>query len=220
MSTAFYNLCKLGCKFVKLQCVREVVLAPERANRSGGFILACTHLSHLEPIVVSCVVRRHVRWMARIEFYRARWGASVLNWGGAFPVDRFGYSLPAVRNAIRLAARGEVVGIFPEGEVSKGDRSVLRGAAIKRGVCAVAIHAKVPVVPVVVLGTDKLNRVAPWLPFKRARVWIAFGNDIVPDPTLHRRAARFEMADRLRAEYVRTYRELIEAAGLRDDQIP
>lgn len=220
MGAAFYNLCRMGCRFVKVQCVREVALARERADRSGGFILACTHLSHLEPIVVSCAVRRHVRWMARVEFYRSRWGAAVLNWGGAFPVDRFGYSLPAVRTAIRLASGGEVVGIFPEGEVSKGERSVLRGAEIKRGVCAIALRARVPVVPVVVLGTDRLNRVAPWLPFKRARVWMAFGNDITPDPTLHRRAARFEMAERLRAEYLRTYRELLNASGLRDADVP
>ncbi len=220
MNTVFYNACKLGCQFVKLQCVREFALCRERAEREGGFILACTHLSHLEPIVVSCVVRRHVRWMARIEFYRARWSAAVLKWGGAFAVDRYGHSLPAVRTAIRLARQGEVVGIFPEGEVCKGARSVLRGAEIKRGVCAVAIHAGVPVVPVVVLGTDQLNRVAPWLPFKRARVWIAFGNDVVPDPTLHRRAARFEMAERLREEYVRTFQGLLGATGLRDDQVP
>lgn len=220
MNPAFYKACRVGAQFIKLQCVRELAIGRERAERPGGFILACTHLSHLEPIIVSCIVRRHVRWMARVEFYRSWWGASMLRWGGAFPVDRFGFSLPAVRTAIRLAAEGEVVGIFPEGEVVKGSRSALRGSEIKRGVCAVAIHAGVPVVPVVVLGTDRLNRVPPWLPFKRARVWVAFGDDVAPDPTLHRRAARFEMADRLRAEYVRTYHELLAAAGLRDDQIP
>lgn len=220
MNTAFYKLCRAGCQCIKLQCVREVTLGRERTRRPGGFVLACTHLSHLEPIVVSCAVRRQVRWMARVEFYRTRWGASLLRWGGAFPVDRFGYSLPAVRGAIRLAARGEIVGIFPEGEVTAGARSALRGGSIKRGACAIAIHAGVPIVPVVVLGTDRLNRVAPWLPFKRARVWIAFGNDVTPNTAIHRRAARFEMADRLRAEYVRTYQELLAAAGLRDDQVP
>jgi len=221
MGASFYRLCRAGARFIKWQTVREVVVEAGRADRGGGFLLACTHLSHLEPILVSSVVQRQVRWMARVEFYRGRWRAATLDRGGAFPVDRLGFALPAVRTAVRLVAAGECVGIFPEGGVAQGQRSVMRGAPFKHGVCTIAVQTRAPVVPVVVLGTDKLNRVGPWLPFRRGRVWCAFGNDVGPPPRSgSRRADRAEMAARLGAEFVRVYGELLGRSGLADEDVP
>lgn len=201
--------------------MREVIVGRDRADREGGFILACTHLSHLEPILLSGVVDRQIRWMTRIEFYRRRWQAAVLNWGGAFPVDRFGFSLPAVRTAIRLARAGECVGIFPEGGVAKGKQCIVRGAPFRQGVCTIAVEARAPVVPVVILGTERLNEVGPWLPFRRGRLWYAFGNDVVPPVRSgSRRKDREEMARCLQAEFMRVYHDLLERAELRDDQVP
>lgn len=201
--------------------MRETVYNGERAEREGGFLLACTHLSHLEPIMVSGVVRRQIRWMARVEFYKYRWSAALLSGGGAFPVDRFGPRISAVRTAIRLVKAGECVGIFPEGGVAQGAQSMMRGAPFKQGVCTVAVETRVPVVPLVVLGCQHLNRVGPWLPFRRGELWYAFGNEVLPPPRSgSRRADRLEMAARLGAEYIRTYQFLLGKTGLTDDQIP
>ncbi|MBC7835820.1 MAG: 1-acyl-sn-glycerol-3-phosphate acyltransferase [Phycisphaerales bacterium] len=201
--------------------MRQLVLDGHRAQRAGGFILACTHLSHLEPILVSGIVERQIRWMARVEFYRRRWAAAALNLGGAFPVDRFGCSIRSIRTAVRLAKAGECVGIFPEGGVAQGRQSVLRGAPFKQGVCTIAIEARVPVVPVVVLGTDRLNQLGPWLPFRRGRVYCAFGSDIVPPPRSgSRRGDRIEMAVRLREEFQRVYHDLLSRSGITDEQVP
>lgn len=221
MGSLFYRSCRAGSRFIKWQTIREVVLDGSRADRAGGFMLACTHLSHLEPVLVSSIVDRHIRWMARIEFYRRRWQAAALHLGGAFPVDRFGGSIRAVRTAIRLAKAGECVGIFPEGGVAQGWQSVLRGAPFKQGVCTIAIEARIPVVPVVVLGTEQLNRIAPWLPFRRGRLWCAFGNDILPpERSASRRGDRAEMASRLGDEFVRVYQDLLRRSGVTDAQVP
>ena len=159
--------------------------------------------------------------MARVEFYRRRWAAAILNLGGAFPVDRYGCSIRAVRTAVRLASAGECVGIFPEGGVAQGRQSLMRGAPFKQGVCTIAVETRLPVVPVVVLGTDRLNRIEPWLPFRRGRVYCAFGNDILPPPrSASRRSDRSEMALRLGAEFVRVYQLLLGHTGITDDQVP
>jgi len=221
MIDAFYKSSRLAGKFVKFQCVREVVIGAERAERAGGCVLACTHLSHLEPFVVSALVRRPVRWMARVEFYRNWLAAAALNAGGAFPVDRYGNTIPAVRRAVSLANAGEVVGIFPEGGVAQGKNSLTRGGPFKQGACTIAVATRLPILPVVVLGTHELNRVAPWLPFRRAKLWVAFGRDVVPRPRSDsRREDRLELAGRLSAEFVRTYQELLDHTGLRDSDVP
>lgn len=221
MGTVFYHICKASVRFISIQTLRQTVLDRYQTDRRGGFLLACTHLSHLEPLIVSGIVRRQVRWMARIEFYRRWWAAAILNLGGVFPVDRFGNSLPAVRKAERLIAHGECVGMFPEGGVAKGDQSVMRGAPFKQGVCTISIQTRAPVVPVVVLGTQHLTRVTPWLPFRRGQIYCAFGSEVLPPPrSASRRADRSEMSVRLGAEFVRTYHSLLSHSGLRDEDIP
>ncbi|MCX5689750.1 MAG: lysophospholipid acyltransferase family protein [Planctomycetota bacterium] len=225
MSLTFYRASRLMCRFIKFQCISETVLHADRAERPGGLLLAVTHLSHLEPIVVSAALERHVRWMARIEFYRSWWAGAMLRRGGAFPVDRFGYSLPAVRRAIELVRRGELVGIFPEGGVAKGAQSMMRGGPIKQGICTIALRTGVPIVPVVVLGTHELNRVGPWIPPRRGKLFVAFGRDVVPPPyrlgsPATNRAARHSLAMALRSEVERTYGELLAHAGLTDSDVP
>lgn len=225
MSTAFYRFGRGFCNFTKFQCIREVCIHRERLNLPGGCVLACTHISHLEPFVIGSVVPRTVRWMARIEFYQSWWGAFALHRGGAFPVDRFGFTLPAARRAIELARAGEVVGLFPEGGVATGKDSVLRDGPIKLGACTIALRAQVPIIPVVVLGTEKLNRVSPWVPPRRGRVYIAFGEPIAPPARAPRNAARnraqrFELAGRLRAGFHATFRELLAHTGLTERDVP
>lgn len=224
MNLAFYKAVRLACNFIKFQCIRETVLHPERAERAGGFLLACTHISHLEPFVVASGMRRTVRWMSRVEFYQRWWGATLLNKGGAFKVDRFGFALPAVRRGIELVREGECVGIFPEGGVVKGRDSVLRGGPMKQGLCMISLRTGAPIVPVVVLGTEKLNRVGPWIPPRRARLYIAFGREVAPPVRVpgasNNREARTRLAARLRAEYEHTYHELLSHAGLVDSDIP
>lgn len=215
-----YKLARAFVGSIHFQCVREFVLGREQMQRPGGFVIACTHLSHLEPAVVSCHTKRHITWVARVEFFQWRWLAPILKTAAALPIDRQGRSVKTIRRAIELTRSGRIVGIFPEGGVATGSDAMFRGGQIKRGACVIAIRGDVPIVPCVVLGTEHLNRVRPWLPFKRAKVWVAYGEPIFP-PTggMHRRAARFEMAERLQAEIVRTYQNLLTQSGLRDEQV-
>jgi 1-acyl-sn-glycerol-3-phosphate acyltransferase len=218
---AFYVLSKTCCQFVGLACVRPVVLNSERFNVPGGFVVACSHLSHLEPFVVSTLVDRPIDWMARIEFYRYHVFAAMLRAYDAFPVNRQGIPVRAIRTAIERSQSGRIVGIFPEGGVAHGTDSVLRGGEIKKGACVIAYRSARPVLPVVVVGTDKLNCVRPWLPFRRARVWVNFGRLVKPrldEP--RRRVARNLMADDLRAEFQATYQELRAICGLDDRDVP
>jgi 1-acyl-sn-glycerol-3-phosphate acyltransferase len=147
--------------------------------------------------------------MTRIEFYRYRPVAAFLNAGHCFSVDRSGVPVQSIRTAIRRAREGRIVGIFPEGGVAHGKASAMHGGPIKRGACVVAIRAGVPIVPVVVLGTEMFTRMKPWLPFKHGRTWVIIGKPIPPpleEP--RRRIAREKMADVLAGAFISLYQEL------------
>ena len=142
---------------------------------------------------------------------------------GAFSVNRQGIPISSIRIAIDLANNGHVVGIFPEGGCRKGPDLAIRGGRIKQGVATIALRAQVPILPVVVLGTDRMASVDAWLPGKYGRVWIAFGNWIEPParpPRRRQRNVRRALAHQLEVEYVRTYHELLDHSQLSDSFTP
>ena len=186
--------------------VRTVRLAA--AGREGGYVLACSHLSHIEPVVVAVLVDRKIDFMSRIEFFRNRLAAAYLWSIDAFPVKRFSFTGRAVRTAVNRARAGRIVGIFPEGGVATGADSVCHGGPIKRGACVIAQRANVPIIPCVVIGTERLNRPLPWIPYRRGHLWVIFGEPILARIGRSRRAARFEMAEELRTRLKALYEEL------------
>jgi 1-acyl-sn-glycerol-3-phosphate acyltransferase len=186
---------------------------PDR--QAGGYVLALTHLGNLDPFCSCVLVRRPIRWMTRREYFRVPFGW-LLRRLGAFAVNRQGVPVSAIRRAISIARDGGVVGICPEGGRTTGRSAAFRGGRIKRGVCSVAIRSGVPVVPCVMLGTPQLNRVGPWLPAKRARLWVAYGEPLSPPAGKSTRATRNALRDELSAAYVRLYQELRNRFDLED----
>ena len=205
----FGQAAKLGA--LRVHTVNRDVL---RAT-PGGYQLACTHLSHLEPFLLGMIARRPIDWMTRIEFY----GHPVSTWFlmrfAAIPVRRQGVSANAIRTAIGRVTDGRVVGICPEGGVATGPDSACRGGRLKRGVGLIAVRSGRPVVPCVILGSHALLRVAPWLPFRRGRLWVAFGEPIHPPADApSRRAAREAVAVELERSFQALFRDLVDRHDL------
>ena len=221
MGQTHYVIAKFFGRWLYALSIKGEVIRPAAPERAGGYVLACTHLSHMEPFVVSAIVKRHIDWMARIEFYQWRIFRPFLNALNAFPVNRFGVPVSSIRTAIARGRAGRIVGIFPEGGVMTGRDSACRGGPIKRGACLISMRAGIPIIPCVVLGTHTLKYVEPWLPFRRAKLWIAFGDPIEPienAPT--HKIGRERMAAELSRAFCSLYEELRRQYGIADSSIP
>jgi 1-acyl-sn-glycerol-3-phosphate acyltransferase len=220
---AYWIAC-LVIRIIFVMTVRVRTKGVSAAAQPGGYLLACSHVSHLDPFCLGGVLPRRVGWMARVEFFRKGWTVALMRIAHAFPVNRQGVPVRAIRTALARLARGEVVGMFPEGEIKTGSASALRGGPIKRGVCLLAARSGRPVLPCVILGTDKLNALDPWLPMLRGRLWVACGEFIEPasePPTApERRAARAEMAARIEKALAALYADLQREYGLDDTVVP
>jgi 1-acyl-sn-glycerol-3-phosphate acyltransferase len=215
-----YWIARFVLRCIAFHTLRIRRLGLDAARRPGGWLLACAHVSHLDPFCIGSQMPRRVGWMARIEFYRSNWARALLGAVHAFPVNRQGVPVSAIKTALQRLKAGEVVGVFPEGEIKTAHESVLRGAPIRRGVCLLAARANCPVLPCIILGTDKLNRVEPWLPARRGRLWVACGEFIDPVQGPDKHAARAEMAARLERAFVELYARLRREYGLDDSILP
>lgn len=159
---------------------RPRVLGLDNVPRTGGVILASNHLSFADSIVIPVVVPRKVAFLAKSDYFTGTGvrGAVSKAWFegmGMLPVDRDDKkaALASLDMALTVLARGEAFGIYPEGTRSRDGR-LYRG---RTGVAHLALTAGVPVVPVGLIGTDKLQPVGSRFP-KLVPLTIAFGAPI------------------------------------------
>jgi 1-acyl-sn-glycerol-3-phosphate acyltransferase len=134
----------------------------EHVPESGGFVLACNHVSSFDPWPLGLPLwpRRFLRFMAKSELYWWPLG-SVLDGAGAFPVHRGQADAEAIETAVRLAREGHVVAMFPEGTRRRKGLVKRFEARPRSGAARIALEAGVPLVPAAVAGTDRLRRLGP-----------------------------------------------------------
>jgi len=220
MKMAVYHAGKLLVRLV-FGCVARIrVMGRENANRAGGFLLASNHISHFDPFLIGLRVPRKVDWMTMAEFFRPAALGFFLRSIDAFPAERDRADLKTIRTAIHRLKSGRVVGLFPEGGIRDGARSLLEGAPLRPGAATLAQIASVPVVPCVILGTDRFYSINQWLPFRRTPVWIAFGKPTSCFPDLQKSQARERIESELAAAFKNLYAELREKFCLTTDDLP
>jgi 1-acyl-sn-glycerol-3-phosphate acyltransferase len=146
----------------------------------GSFILASNHISHFDPPALGAYYHRYIDWMAMEELFRNPASALLMRSLQAFPVKRERNDLLAMRAAIKKLQQGRVVGVFPEGGIRAGAGSVLEGAPFWPGVAALSALSGRPIVPGVILGSDRLYRPGNWSIFRRVPIWMGFGQPIYP----------------------------------------
>jgi 1-acyl-sn-glycerol-3-phosphate acyltransferase len=220
----FHSLANLAARsWMKLlfgYAARVHVLGRENVNHEGGFLLAANHISHFDPLILSSVVRRKIDWMAMAEFFPRPFIGFALRAVDAFPAERDRADRATIRNAIARLRQGRIVGIFPEGGIRDGSRSLLEGAPLRPGASTLGHMAGVPIVPCVILGSDRLYALKNWLPLRRAQVWIAFGHPIPNFPNLEKSVARERIHNELAAAFGLLYGELRQRFMLAADDLP
>src|SRR5437773_7012564 len=202
-------------------CVARVhVVRSENANHDGAFLLAANHISHFDPFIISSVVRRKIDWMAMAEFFPLPLLGLFLRAVDAFPAERNRADRKTIRTAIERLKQGRIVGLFPEGGIRDGARSLLEGAALRPGASTLAHIAGVPILPCVIVGSDRLYSKSRWLPLRRTPIWIAFGDPIPHFPDLEKPAARACIEHELAAAFRRLYADLHGKFSLTPDDLP
>jgi 1-acyl-sn-glycerol-3-phosphate acyltransferase len=126
----------------------------EHIPQEGPVIFAANHRSFLDPFVIATLARRPIYFVAKKELFANRLQAWFLNSLGAFPIDRGAADEDSMATARAILERGDGVLIFPEGtRIRPGSLG-----SPKRGVGRLALETGAPVVPVAVIGTERVRR--------------------------------------------------------------
>ncbi|MCC6763264.1 MAG: 1-acyl-sn-glycerol-3-phosphate acyltransferase [Deltaproteobacteria bacterium] len=166
----------------------------------GPFIVAGNHSSLLDWVFVARFVERPIRFVLSREFYDQTGLSGLYRHLGVIPIRDGAIELSAVRQLLATLERGEIVGVFPEGAITR-DGALLPA---QPGVVAIAARAGVPIVPVGVRGAFEAFPRDARLP-RPHPVRIAYGEPLA----IPRGAARSrEEQARLAGELMRRIGEL------------
>jgi 1-acyl-sn-glycerol-3-phosphate acyltransferase len=160
---------------------RPYVIGLENVPEDGGAILASNHLSFSDSVFLPLVVERRVTFLAKADYFTGRGLKGRLTAGffkgiGQLPVDRSGgqASEAALNAGLRVLRRGGILGIYPEGTRSPDGR-LYRG---KTGVARMSLEAAVPVLPVAMIDTEKIQPPGRKRPTLGIRVGINIGKPL------------------------------------------
>jgi len=217
--TVFYHTVVTGLRWL-LTCGARVTRVIFHQPPCGAFVMASNHISHFDPPFLSGWLPRKIDWIAMSELFGAAWSKAAFHWLDVIPVDRGGDDRHALREALKRLSAGRVIGVFPEGGIRDGERSMLAGAPVRDGAVMLAVHAGCPIVPVVILGSERLYNAKNWIPWRRARVFIAVGAPVYPPDLKSRGAAREKMREDLAAAMLRLKNDLVTRCGLGENDLP
>ena len=139
---------------------RPKITGAKHVPQTGGFIVASNHLSFLDSVIIQALLPRQVRFFAKADYWtqpgvKGRVMRGFFDAVGSIPVERGDQSasVNALNQLVDFIEAGDGVGIYPEGTRSRDGR-LYRG---RTGVGWLALTTGAPVVPVGLIGTDRLQ---------------------------------------------------------------
>ncbi|MEU8133379.1 lysophospholipid acyltransferase family protein [Streptodolium elevatio] len=176
----FYRLMKLVIAPLLRLFFRPEVVGRENIPERGPAILASNHLSFSDSFFLPAMVTRRVTFLAKMDYFtgrgiKGRLTAAFFRGAGQLPVDRTGGSASeaALQAGLKVLGHDQLLGIYPEGTRSPDGR-LYRG---KTGIARMALESGAPVVPVVMIDTEKIQPPGKVIP-KIMRVGIKIGEPL------------------------------------------
>ncbi|EFC79926.1 1-acyl-sn-glycerol-3-phosphate acyltransferase [Parafrankia sp. EUN1f] len=131
------------------------VRGEEHVPADGGAVVLINHVSYLDFALAGVPFwlsqRRLVRFMAKKQVFDHRVSGPLMRGMHHIPVDRSA-GAGSLREAVRALGAGELVGVFPEATISQNYCL----APFKSGAARMAAEADVPVIPLVLWGSQRI----------------------------------------------------------------
>lgn len=140
----FYKFIKALVSIIFRMVFRIKIEGKENLPKDGKVILCSNHINILDPVMLAIAVPRPIVFMAKKEVFENKILNKIFTKMGAFPVDREGSDLSAIRNSLKTLKEDKILGIFPEGTRVKE----INLDSVKPGIGLIAIKGKAPVIPI------------------------------------------------------------------------
>ncbi|SNR93216.1 lysophospholipid acyltransferase family protein [Desulfurobacterium atlanticum] len=164
----------------------------------GPVLLVSNHRSFMDPpLVAYAVMKRPVFFMAKAELFETPFISTLIkHWGNGFPVRRGKFDLKAIKTALTVLKKGELLCLFPEGTRAQKGKFLKP----KIGAGMIAVKANVPLIPCLIDGSEDLLPKGAKFP-RMAHVKIKFGKPFTIE--LEDTKENYEKASRIIMEKIK-----------------
>ena len=119
----------------------------EPTTDQGAYLVIANHRTWADPIYLCCVLKHgQPHFMAKKELFKIPLLNLLIRALGAYPVNRGGADVGAIKHTIEMLKAGVCVGMFPQGH--RYNKVDPRKTPVKTGAAMIALKAGVPVLPV------------------------------------------------------------------------
>lgn len=149
----FYTLCKKSLNIIPTIWCNIKYEGLENIPKSGAYIIVSNHRTNFDPSLIGAKISRQIFFMAKKELFKNKLLAVILKNLGTFPVERGSKDDDAMRQALNILSKGEILFMFPEGTRSKTGELL----KFKSGASLIALESKVNILPAVIKYSGKLK---------------------------------------------------------------
>ncbi len=185
-SLGFYNFATALLGGIFKMLFRVEVVGKEKEDFEGSAIYCANHLSNWDPVIVACVTKRPINFIAKKELFKIPVLKNILSALGVYPIERGASDLAALKIILSILKGGGSICLFPQGTRYPGVDP--KETEPKNGISMMARHTKATVLPIGIYTKDykiKLFR----------KVYIVIGEPITYD--------ELAFADNSKEEYER-----------------
>jgi 1-acyl-sn-glycerol-3-phosphate acyltransferase len=157
---------------------RVTVEHTDRVPDQGGVIVAANHISFFDSVALILSIPRRSFFIGKAEYMNSWTTRHLFPAMGLIPIEReqARKAVAALEVAADVLHRGDVLAIYPEGTRSRDGR-LHRGHT---GVAQLALMSGAPIVPVGLVGTDRIQPVGARVPRPFRRATVRFGAPLDP----------------------------------------
>ncbi len=153
--------------YIKLFCKIDRI-DKENLPKEGAYVLCSNHIHWLDPILYVYENKRMVYAIAKEELFSSKFKTVIMKKLGLIKVDRNNSvsNKEAIKEAVNVLKEGNLLLIYPEGTRF----GLAKGLKPKKGAALIALEARVPIIPMAMVGSFK--------PFTKIRYKIGKPMDI------------------------------------------
>lgn len=214
MENFFYYFDQVWMNVIPRLFSRRYHTGLENVPLKGPALVLCNHISHFDPPILTLKFPRPIHFMADKALLEIPVVGKLLEWGHVFPIDRTKNDIGALRVALNRLKAGNLVGIFPEQGIRYGIHSVLEGAELPVGTASLWKMGDVPVIPMIIIGSDQLYNIKSYL--RRPRIFVRVGKPLPLDKT----ATREELRDKIVVAWHEIFSTMQRDYGIQPEELP
>ena len=151
-----YITCSLAVKnytrFV-LRKYRFKVEGLENFDKKKQYIVASNHMSNLDPFMLTAMLHLTIAFMAKKQLFETFWSSVLMDWCGAFAVDRDKVDVSTIKTALSIKKTNWNLGLFPQGTRCKTGKI----ENISKGFASIAKKMETDILPVGIVVKENGN---------------------------------------------------------------